>query len=167
MEAAMRISEEVMGHLLQMFDEMEAAITVCPDSLWRRKDQDDLMMVPAFLAGHAVWCMGRSHLLDIPRDQLPADPASGRRTRNCLRTRQQLIAVLAAIRSYTASVYGQMDNDTYLTKKGARRCLTKRGARICPISRVMYTIAHTRHHLGQLVQILKEQGITPPKWYPR
>jgi hypothetical protein len=53
METAMRISDEVMGHLLQMFDEIEAAIRACPDSLWRREDQEDLMMVPAFLAGHA------------------------------------------------------------------------------------------------------------------
>jgi uncharacterized damage-inducible protein DinB len=111
--------------------------------------------------------MGLSHLLDIPQDQLPADPARGRRTRSCLRTREQLITVLDAIPSYTACAYGQMDNDTYLTKRSARRCLSKRATRIAPISRVMYTIAHTRHHLGQLVQILKEHGIDPPKWYPR
>jgi hypothetical protein len=149
MEAAMEIGEEVMGHLSQMFDEIEMAITSCPHDLWHRKGVKG-MMVPAVLAAHAVWCIRLRHLLNIPLNKLPS--------RKRVPTQEQLVAVLDAIRSYTASVYGRMGDATYLTKEG-------NGA--APISRVMYTIAHTRHHLGQLVQILKENGIKPPKWYPR
>ncbi len=151
----MEIGAEVMGHLSQMFDEIEMAIRNCPNELWYRKGAKG-MMVPGILAAHAVWCIRRSHLLHIPRENLP---------RKKVPTQAELVAVLHAIGSYAASAYGRMDNDTYLTR--SPRSGRGRGTLAAPISRVMYTIAHTRHHLGQLVQILKENGIRPPKWYPR
>jgi hypothetical protein len=140
-----------------MFDEIEAAVRLFPGDLWRRDAAKDLMMVPAFLAHHTIWCIRLRHLLDIPQDKLPPDPARGRYSRECVPQQEQLLGVLDAIRSYSAAVYGQMDDDTYLRKTASYDAL----------GRVMYTIAHTRHHLGQLVQILKENGIKPPKWYPR
>ncbi len=152
----MVINEVVMGHLTQVFDEIETAIRNCPDELWYRKGVKG-MMVPGILAGHAVWCIRLSHLLNIPPRNLPP--------RRKVPTQEELIAVLHAIGSYAASAYGRMDNDTYLTR--SPRSGRGRGTLAAPINRVMYTIAHTRHHLGQLVQILKENGIKPPKWYPR
>ena len=59
------------------------------------------------------------------------------------------MALLNDIREYTNSVYGKMDNDAYL--KGDKSILNM----------VVYTISHTRYHLGQLGQILKENGIIP------
>lgn len=145
----MQISVEVTGHLSQMFDEVEAAIRNFPNDLWHRKGVKG-MMIPAVLAAHAVWCIRLRHLLNIPLNKLPS--------RKRVPTQEQLVAILDAIRAHTVSVYGRMDDATYLAKEGT-------GA--APISRVIYAIAHTRHHLGQLVQILKENGIKPPKWYPR
>jgi hypothetical protein len=153
----MRIGETVMGHLSQMFDEIEAAVRLFTDDLWRREGAKDLMMVPAFLAHHMIWCIRLRHLLDITQDKLPPDPAKGRYSRQCIPQQEQLLSLLDAVRSYSAAVYGKMDDETYIGEATSSD----------PIGRVMYTIAHTRHHLGQLVQILKENGIKPPKWYPR
>ena len=154
----MEIRKEVMCHLLQMFDEIEEAIKRVPDGLWQREGAEDLMMVPAFLAHHTIWCMRQRHFLNISEDKLPDNPVTGSYKRDGVPTGEQLLAVLDGIRSYSASFYGQMDNDAYLSKKDTQSE---------PIGMVMYTIAHTRHHLGQLVEILKEKGIASPKWYPR
>ena len=153
METGMALRAEVMDHLSQMFDEIDAAIRSCPGDLWRREGVKG-MMVPAVLARHMVWCIRLGHLLDIPRDQLPGGQDAGTR----VPSQEQLIGVLDAIRSCSARVYGRLPDEAYLMKKGTGSPA---------ISRVMYTIAHTRHHLGQFVQILKENGIPPPKWYPR
>ena len=69
--------------------------------------------------------------------------------REYLPSKSQLLALLNDIREYTDSVYGKMDNDAYL--RGDRAIL----------SMVVYTISHTRYHVGQLGQILKENGIMP------
>ena len=154
----MEIRQEVIGHLHQMFDEIEETVRLFPDDLWTRDSVEDLMMAPAFLAHHTIWCMRLRHLLDIPEDELPANPAPGHYSRDCVPSKEQLLAFLDGIRSYSTSHHGQMANDGYLSK---------RQAPFQPIGMVIYTIAHTRQHMGQLVQILKENGTAPPKWYPR
>ena len=128
-----------------------------PDDLWRREGIDDLMSVPAFLAHHAVWCISLGHLLNVPREKMPHDPGVRSYERANMPERSQLLALLNDIRMYAKVSYGEMENDEYLNDSE-----TSRNA----VGRVMYTIAHIRHHLGQLVQILKENNIRPPKWYP-
>ena len=148
----MEIARELMGHLSQLFAEIEEALKRVPDDLWARKGMEDLMMVPGFLAHHTIWCIRLRHLLNIPEDRLPGNPAPGHYTRANLPSKEQLLGVLEGIRSYCKESYGKMDNEAYLSDRS--------------IGRAMYTIAHTRHHLGQLAQILKEHGINPGKWYP-
>ena len=110
------------------------------------------MMVPAFLTHHTIWCMRLGHLLNIPEDRLPSNPAPGYYTCANLPSEEQLLGVLEGIRSYCGEFYGKMDNETYLSNRS--------------IGRAMHTIAHTRHHLGQLAQILKKHGISHGKWCP-
>lgn len=154
----MELRHEVLGHLVQMFDEIDEAVRLFPDDLWRRADVDDMMQVPAFLAHHAIWCMRLSHLLNVPENEPPPNPVIGDYSRDNLPAKEAMLAVLAGIRSYTADVYGRMTNDAYLSKGDSPSE---------PIGRLLYTIAHTRQHLGELVQILRADGIAPPTWYPR
>jgi len=154
----MEVRDEVMGHLVQMFDEIEADVKCFPADLWRREDEDELLSVPAFLAHHTIWCMHLPHLLAIPEDKLPPNPADRHYRRDKLPSQQQLLDYLDGIREYCSAYYGQMSNDDYLSQGDSFAE---------PLGMVIYTIAHTRHHLGQLVQILKDNGITPSKWYPR
>jgi hypothetical protein len=154
----MAIRDEVMGHLSQMFDEIEEAVSLFPADLWERKDVDVMMRVPAFLAHHTIWCMRMSHLLDVPENEPPDNPVIGNYTRDNLPTKEALLAVLNGIRSYSDGVYGCMTDDAYLSKGEAPSE---------PIDRIIYAIAHTRQHLGEMVQILREHRIGPPTWYPR
>lgn len=152
----MEIRDEVMGHLSQLFAEIETAIGLFPDDLWQREGETDMLRVPAFLAHHTVWCMSLRHLLNIPEDRMPGNIYPDYR-RDKMLTHEQVLGILADIRTYTTEVYGTMPNDEYLNKGDKP---------FEPLGAVMYTIAHTRHHLGQLVQILKEHSIKPPAWYP-
>ncbi len=154
----MEIRETIMNHLTKLFVDIEKIVNLFPDSLWQREGIDDMMMVPAFLAHHTIWCMSLGHLLNIPKEKIPNEPYIPRHEkwqwipdyqREYLPTMSQLLALLNDIREYTDSVYGKMNNDTYI------------GDNSSILNKVVYTIAHTRHHLGQLTQILKENDIMP------
>jgi len=152
----MEIGKEVKGHLDQLLAEIELAIGLFPDELWEREGEEDMLRVPAFLAHHTVWCMSLEHLLNIPIERTPHNiyPDYG-----CDRmlTKAQVLDLLTDIRAHVAEVYAPMPNEEYLSMGDKPHV---------PLGAVMYTIAHTRHHLGQLTQLLKENGVSPPKWYP-
>ena len=152
----MEIRQEVMGHLDQLGAEIEGAIKVFPDGLWCRQSGESMLAVPCFIAHHTVWCMVLDHLLRIPVDRLPHNiyPDYGP---DKLLTQQQVLDLLGEIRAYAGGVYGGMSNGDYLA-------VDERG--MSPLGRVMYTLAHTRHHYGQLVQILRDNGLDAPDWYP-
>jgi len=154
----MEIREVIMNRLTELFDDIEKVVNLFPDDLWWREGIDDMMMVPAFLAHHTIWCMSYGHLLNIRKEKIPNEPYIPRYKdwpwkpdyqREYLPSKSQLLVLLNDIREYTSSVYGKMDNEGYL--KGDKPILSK----------VVYTVAHTRYHLGQLGQILKENGIMP------
>ena len=152
----MAICDEVMGHLDQMFAEIEMTIARFPDELWARKVEPDMLRIPAFLAHHTVWCMSLEHLLNIPIGRMPNNIYPDYSPENIF-TRDQVLAILRDIKAHSTQTYGQMPDDEYLSKSDRP---------FVPLGAVMYTIAHTRHHLGQLIQLLKEHGINPPDWYP-
>ena len=154
----MEIREVVMTRLKELFTDIEKIVNLFPDNLWQREAIDDMMMVPAFLAHHTIWCMSYGHLLNIPKEKMPNEPDIPRYEkwpwkpdyqREYLPSKPQLSALLNDIREYAVSVYGKMDNEAYI--EGEKPTL----------SMVIYAIAHTRYHLGQLGQILKENGIMP------
>ena len=65
--------------------------------------------------------------------------------------------ISADIRAYAKEVYGQMPNDAYLAVDDSGQS---------PLGRIMYALAHTRHHYGQIVQILRDNDVEEPDWYP-
>ncbi|NQU43094.1 DinB family protein [bacterium] len=152
----MEIGKEVQGHLNQMFSEIESAVGLFPDALWGRQTSENILNIPCFLAHHTVWCMVLSHLLRIPEERLPhnlyPDYGPGKSV-----TQRQVLDLLADIRDYVGDVCAGMSNEDYLKEdeKGAS-----------PLGRILYTLAHTRHHYGQLVQMLRSNGLQPPDWYP-
>lgn len=152
----MEIRHEVMGHLRQLGAEIDGAIAVFHDELWRRQAGENMLAVPCFLAHHTVWCMVLDHLLRIPVDRLPHNiyPDYGP---DKMLTQQQILDLHADIQAYAAEVYAEMPNADYLA-------VDEHG--MSPLGRVMYTLAHTRHHYGQLVQILRDNGLDAPDWYP-
>jgi len=153
----MEIAQEAMAHLTQLGAEIDGAIRTFPDELWRRPAKgENPLGTPCFLAHHTVWCMVLEHLLRIPAEELPHNvyPDYGP---DMEITQENLLALHGEIQAYAAKVYGKMSNEDYLT-------VDERG--MSPIGRIMYTIAHTRHHYGQLVQILRDNGLEDPDWYP-
>jgi hypothetical protein len=155
-ENSMSINEQAVDHLNQIFAEARAAVESFPDDLWQREGEDDVLRVPAFLAHHTIWCMSLGHLLNIPGDRIRSRVRPPYRRENML-TREEVLGVLDDIKAYANEVYGSMPDAEYLDQGDKPRV---------PFDAVMYTIAHTRHHLGQLVQLLKENGHQPPPWYP-
>jgi hypothetical protein len=153
----MEIRQEVMGHLNQLFAEMAGAIGAMPEELWHRgADREDMLRVPCFLAHHMVWCMVLKHLLRIPAASLPHNVHPDYAPDKLL-TKRQVLDLLADIRAYAGEVYGQMPNEAYLAADDSGQS---------PLGRLMYTLAHTRHHYGQIVQILRDHGLDGPDWYP-
>lgn len=153
----MEIRQEVMGHLSQIFAEMEGAIGAMPQELWqRRQGRENMLHVPCFLAHHMVWCMVLEHLLRIPPEHLPHNVYPDYAPDKPL-TKQQVLDLLGDIRTYAKDVYGQMSNEEYLTPDGSGQA---------PLGRFMYALAHTRHHYGQVVQILRDNDLDEPDWYP-
>ena len=119
----MEIKEVIMDRLTKLFAEIEKIVNLFPDNLWQREGIDDMMMVPAFLAHHTIWCMSYEHLLNIPKEKMPNEPYIPRYEewpwkpdyqREYLPTKSQLLALLNDIREYTDSVYGKMDDGDYL-----------------------------------------------------
>lgn len=158
----MQIGQEVIGHFEELFAELEGALRAFPDALWNRPgSQDDgdwnqPIAAPRFLAHHTVWCMSLEHLLRIEQRDLPHNifPDYGPDKEM---TRQQVLDILADVRAYARSHYAQMPEEDYLRQDEKGQS---------PLGRMMYALAHTRHHYGQLVQILRDSGIEPPDWYP-
>ncbi len=153
----MSIADELQGHFDQLYAEIEITVKAFPDALWRREEEEgDLLRVPAFMAHHAVSCMALAHLFNIPSGAFP-DDLSPPYERAKTPSQDQVLKTLDGIRRYTKQVYGSMPDDEYLEKRGKPHV---------PLGAVAYALAHGRHHLGQLTQVLRANGVAPPKWYP-
>jgi hypothetical protein len=154
----MGIGQETIGHWDQLWAEVEQAIGRIPDELWTRDlcGSGGWWSRPCYVAHHMVWCMALDHLLRVPFDAMPHNvfPDYGKGIEI---SQQQVLDILSDIRHQCRARYRDMTDEDYLTPddKG-----------MVPISRVMYALAHTRQHYGQLVQILRENGIDAPDWYP-
>ena len=54
--------------------------------------------------------------------------------------------------------YGKLTNEELLTKIS--------NDKFTAIDQLVYVLGHFRYHMGELVQIGKENGIEEPTWYP-
>ena len=154
----MSLGTEVIGHWEQLWAEMQRALETFPDELWTRElcGGDGWWSRPCYVAHHMVWCMALDHLLRVPLDRMPHNvvPDYGE---GIDISREQVLGILEDIREDCCDRYREMSDTEYLTPDEG-------GA--LPIGRVMYALAHTRQHYGQLVQILREHGLDDPPWYP-
>ena len=153
----MAIADNVSGHLRQLFAEMAETIERLPDDVWRRQDDSrPLLHQPRFIAHHMVWCMALPHLLRVPLDRMPHNIFPDYKPGTEM-TKRQVLDILDDIRAYAEQTYAPMTDEAYLAgdEKG-----------VTPLDRVMYTLAHTRQHYGQLVQILRDAGGEEEDWYP-
>jgi DinB family protein len=152
--SANAIEFELMGHLEQMFQELHEIIECFPEDLWQRREAEDMMHVPAFIAHHAVWCIVLPHLLRVPEEARPSDLGMGEYERAVLPSRAAVLKLLAEIREYARAHYPQpLREELGLGKPDV-------------VGRITYTLVHTRQHMGQLTQLLKEHDIAPSQWYP-
>ena len=152
----MTIAAEMIGHFDQLYAEIEIAVKAFPDALWTRDDVEDLLCVPAVMAHHTVWCMSLDHLLNIPREDF-TNTTYPPYDRSRLPTKEQVLEMLSGIKDYTTRVYSSMPDDEFLEKRDKPHV---------PLGAAAYALGHGRHHIGQLAQVLKENGVTPPAWYP-
>ena len=158
----MTIGKEVIAHFEQLFAEIQGTLEAFPEELWNRQDpqadwsEDAAIAAPRFLAHHTIWCLCLGHLLRIDHKRLPHHRWPDYGPDKPL-DKGDLLALLDEIRQYARQIYAPMDDQTYLTADAKGQT---------PLGRMMYALAHTRHHYGQLVEILRGGGIEPPMWYP-
>jgi hypothetical protein len=158
----MTIGQEVIGHFDQLFAEIEQAINACPDELWTRQADDDGwnwntgLTTPRFLVHHMVWCMALAHLLRMTEKDMPHSRPPDYGPDKTI-TPRQVLDILGEIRTYAHKTYAHMPDAEYLTPDENGQT---------PLGRMRYALAHTRHHYGQFVQMLRDADSQPPARYP-
>jgi hypothetical protein len=103
-----------------------------------------------------VWCMTLDHLLRIDTKDLPHNIPPDYGPEKTIKA-EQVLALLGDIRAYARGSYAEMPDAEYLAEDDHGQT---------PLGRMMYALAHTRHHYGQFVQMLRDAGVEPPGWYP-
>jgi len=141
-----KISSKVFKHVNVVLNELEEAIKNCPKDLWSREYEKDYMKIPAVIAYHILWCISLSHHLDIPNipeERFPPKPIPP------VQEKEKVLELLNWMRNAVIDKYQDMEDDMFLGL----------------IDKYIYAISHLRHHYGQFLQIIKEHGISRPRWY--
>ena len=73
-------------------------------------------------------------------------------------TKEFILQMLNEIEDKFLVKYGKLTNEMMLTKIS--------NDKFTAIDQMVYVLGHFRYHMGELVQIGKENGIEEPKWYP-
>jgi len=160
---AQPVVESLIEHYTRTWDMVRGAIEAFPDDGWRAGDVDQL--VPARQALHIVetadyysgewegaemipWGARLDYEWEAcPRDKLPSQ---------------------ADLLSYLDEVKAKVE--AWLTKRGddgllgepPDKCFPWTGA--CDLSRALFLIRHTHHHLGKIHSELRRRGIARPDW---
>jgi hypothetical protein len=73
-------------------------------------------------------------------------------------TKELIHQMMDEIEEKFGAKYGKLTNEELLT--------TISNDKFTAIDQMVYVLGHFRYHMGELVQIGKENGIEEPKWYP-
>ncbi|MHC4985525.1 MAG: DinB family protein [Planctomycetota bacterium] len=150
MPATKRIALSFTRQFKHLADLLTVTINRYSDELWFR---DDLKRTPppAWEAYHAVSSLAMGHILDIPAKCLPHDPGEEPPP-----SRKAVLALLDDVRKYVTEALSSLSDEQLLA-------WTRNGDGTC-VENLMYAFRHTHHHVGLLIQILRERGGKPPQW---
>jgi hypothetical protein len=129
---------------------LSVAINRCPDDLWGRPETQTSES-PVWLAYHTVAGIAMPHLLSISSFKHPFEIKEG-----VIVPRSDVQAMLGTIRDHVIHEYTGKTDEMVLK---AGKMDSGPG-----VKNLLYTIRHTQHHIGEFLQILKENGIEPPAW---
>ncbi len=156
--------ETVAGQFGAAVDMLENAIIACPDEHWG--DADDWQAF-WYLASHTLFWLDRD-LSEAPdRHPPPApfgleelDPNGVLPPR--VHTKVELLAVLAGVRSRFRTVFAG-----FTAAQAARPSTFRPGTDFTMLEQHLYCLRHVQHHVGQLQLLLRQAGVTPPRWVSR
>jgi hypothetical protein len=157
MKENFNLMEKVNYHFLQTFAEFRILVNNLPGDLWKRSPpgkKDWHLMRPSILALHTVFSLTMSHMFNLPglSKKFGIDP------RTTKITKEFILQMLNEIEEKFYVKYGKLTNEELLTKIS--------NDKFTAIDQIVYVLGHFRYHMGELVQIGKENGIEEPKWYP-
>ncbi|MHA2473038.1 MAG: hypothetical protein ACXAES_07380 [Promethearchaeota archaeon] len=151
------LMEKINYHFTQTFTEFRLVINNLPEDLWRRpppgKKEWDLMK-PSLLAFHTIFTLTLRHMFNLPglRRKFNFD------TKTVEITKEIILQMMDEIEENFLAKYGKLTNEALLTNIS--------NDKFTAIDQMVYVLGHFRYHMGELVQIGKENGIEEPKWYP-
>ena len=150
MPATKRIALSFTRQFKHLANLLTVTVNRYSDELWFR---DDLRQTPqpAWEAYHAVSSLAMGHILDIPVKCLPHDPGEEPPP-----SRQAVLDLLADVRNYVLEAISSMSDEQLVSQ--TRQCDGT------GIENLMYAFRHTHHHVGLLIQILRQHGGKPPTW---
>ena len=157
MKEKFNLMEKIYYHFSQTFTEFRILINNLPEDLWKRPPpgkKEWYLMKPPILAFHTVFTLTLRHMFNLPELQ----KKFGIDTRTAEITKELIFQMLNEIEDKFLVKYGKLTNEELLTKIS--------NDKFTAIDQMVYVLGHFRYHMGELVQIGKENGVEEPKWYP-
>jgi len=151
------LMEKLCYHFSQTFTEFRMLVNNLPEDLWLRPppgEKEWYLMRPSMLAFHMVFTLTLRHMFNLPelRKKFDID------TRTAEIKEEFILQMLDEIEGKFLVKYGKLTNELLLTRIS--------NDKFTAIDQMVYVLGHFRYHMGELVQIGKENGIEEPKWYP-
>ncbi len=150
MSPTSRIAISFARQFKHLADLITVTINRYTDDLWFR---DDLKRTPqpAWEGYHAVSSLAMGHILNIPAKCLPHDPGEDPPP-----SRRAVLALLDDVRGYVLDSLPALSDEQLVNQ-------TRNGSGT-GVENLMYSFRHAHHHVGLLIQILREHGGKPPAW---
>jgi hypothetical protein len=157
MNEKFNLMEKIKYHFIQTFAEYRILVKNLPGDLWKRPipgKKNWYLMKPPILTFHTVFTLTLRHMFNLPelRKKFDIDPTTTEITK------EFIFQMLDEIKDKFFVKYGKLANEELLTRIS--------NDKFTAIDQMVYVLGHFRYHMGELVQIGKENGIEEPKWYP-
>lgn len=154
----------VAGQFGAAIDMLENAIVACPDERWGGTDDWHAFW---YLASHTLFWLDY-YLSASPEGFRPPapfgleelDPAGVLPPR--VHTKAELLAYLAHGRAKMRAAMAALTPEQAV---GPCAFLPGRGLSVLELH--LYSLRHVQHHTGQLQLLLRQSGVTPPRWVSR
>jgi len=150
------IAEATITHFNQLFAEIRDAIARFPDKSWNLEPTPEWERSnPAVCAFHTVFSMSYPHLFHLPAIR---EKYEGLNEKTKVQPKTSILELLGEIVAAFHEKFGKMEFDQFMEKLEGHKMVT--------YEQLLYSMAHSRYHLGQLTQLLKNEHIEEPPWYP-
>ena len=145
-----QISTTFVRQFKHLANLLSVAISRCPDDLWCRLETQTSES-PVWLAYHTLAAVAMPHLLNISSFGHPGEIQEGD-----IVPRSDVQTILRDIRDHVVHEYTGK-SDEMILKAGETGGSPG-------VKNLIYTLRHTQHHIGEFLQVIKENGIEPPAW---